>query len=63
MAANQSVFQRILDLVHDASGLKMCNAQIAPASHEYAPCEMYQIDDAAIFYVQAIVGTAPCRCA
>ncbi len=52
---NESVFQRLLHLVHDARGLQIVNNE---RSMGYAPGELFKIDDAALFYLRSIVGNA-----
>jgi hypothetical protein len=54
---NASVMQRLLNLVHDTRQ-SLCNPPFAFDSKAYARCEMFRIDDAAKFYLQAIAGTA-----
>jgi hypothetical protein len=58
---NRSVWQRILHLINDTSGVKLCNKQGAlvklagfPISLPYDACNLLEIDDLAIFYVQSI---------
>ena len=52
---NESVFQRLMHLVHDAYGLSISNnGEI----FGYAPGELFTIDDAALFYLRSIVGNA-----
>lgn len=57
---NRSLFQRILHLIADSSGVRLCNKQDARIEifgigvGQYDECELFQIDDLAIFYVQSI---------
>lgn len=68
---NRSLFQRFLTLVHDAHGVTFCNKQDAvvhgnlggilvdmPLLGTYDECEVFKVDDMAVFYVQSIVGKA-----
>ena len=52
---NESVFQRLMYLVHDAYGLRIINNE---EIFGYAPGELFQIDDAALFYLRSIIGKA-----
>jgi hypothetical protein len=58
---NRSVMQRVLHLIHDSAGQRLCNRDGAtitfsgfPVSSTFAPCELLFIDDLAVFYVQSI---------
>ncbi|RMH43087.1 MAG: hypothetical protein D6689_06180 [Deltaproteobacteria bacterium] len=59
---NRSLFQRILHLIHDANGARLCNKQGAVIRDPilgipiatYDECELLRIDDLAVFYVQSI---------
>lgn len=61
---NRSIMQRVLHLVHDANNAKFCNklgAQITspiPLPGVYAPCELMQIDDLALFYLISIADSS-----
>jgi len=69
---NRSLFQRFLTLVHDAHGVTFCNKQGAVVHGNlggvlvdlplfggtYDECEVFKVDDMAVFYVQSIVGKA-----
>ncbi len=52
---NESVFQRLMYLVHDAKGLRIANNQEA---FGYDDGELFEINDAALFYLRSIVGKA-----
>lgn len=54
---NRSVLQRLLHLVHDTSGRVICNKKY----FEFEPCQLFKIDDAALFYLRAITGQAELR--
>ena len=54
---NRSVLQRMLHMVHDTAGLQLCNQ----AYYEFAPCQLFKIDNAALFYLQSMMGTAQLR--
>jgi hypothetical protein len=58
---NRSLFQRILHLIHDSDGHAICNKDGAiirlfgiPLSFPYNACDLMQIDDLAVFYLQSI---------
>jgi hypothetical protein len=57
---NRTLFQRFLHLIHDASGVQMCNKANATVSFAgshfgpYAPCALIRIDNLATFYLDAI---------
>jgi hypothetical protein len=68
---NRSEFERILHLVADSDGVTLCNkdsptfnlhgipiiGSISVGASD-SPCELFQIDDLAVFYVDSIVGAA-----
>lgn len=72
--ANRSLFQRFLNVVHDASGVTYCNKANAVVHARgvdiignvdlplfggtYRECEVFKVDDMAVFYLQSIVGKA-----
>jgi hypothetical protein len=58
---NRSILQRILHLIHDSAGHRLCSREGAiitfsgfPVSLPHAECELLRIDDLAVFYVQSI---------
>jgi len=60
---NRSVFQRLLHLIANSRGVPLCNKQGARITdplglgiplQRYDECELMEIDDLAVFYVQAI---------
>lgn len=61
---NRSIFQRVLHLLADTNGLSLCNKQDAQTIVEsdrstfevgpYDECELLQIDNLAVFYVQSL---------
>jgi hypothetical protein len=53
---NRSLMQRLLHLIHDSYGVSLCNKQDAEVLGilTFDECEMFKIDDLAIFYVQSI---------
>lgn len=62
---NRSAMQRFLHLVYDLDGVRLCNkngAQVVALGISipgtYAECEMFEVPDAAVFYVQAVLGEA-----
>ena len=65
---NRSVFQRVLHLIHDSNGTRMCNksgAQINvamgtkwPMFGSYDACKLLDIPDMAVFLVQVLLGQA-----
>lgn len=61
---NRSIMQRVLHLVHDANGHQFCNKNGAkittpiPLPGVYAPCELLQIDDLAVFYLLSMADPA-----
>jgi hypothetical protein len=61
-AWNRSLMQRLLHLIHDSSGVEMCNKQDAvirdpflgiPLQY-YDECDLLRIPDLAVFYAQSI---------
>jgi len=63
-AYDRSLFQRLLHLIADSNHAQLCNKNNAhvviagiqyPFIGGYAPCELVQIDNLAVFYVQSIV--------
>ncbi len=50
---NQSLMQRIAHMIHDANGVKFCNKPGASALGATFPngCDMFEIDDLAMFYI------------
>jgi hypothetical protein len=73
---NRSLMQRFLNIVHDANGVTFCNKAGAtvhargvpilgsmdlPVLGTYDECEVFKIDDMAVFYLQSIVGKAKLR--
>lgn len=71
LSNNQSIMQRFLHLVHDTNGAKFCNKEGAkmvlagitypnPILHPngFRKCELFQIDNMAEFYIQAVLGKA-----
>ncbi|MBW2462310.1 MAG: hypothetical protein JRH11_11745, partial [Deltaproteobacteria bacterium] len=64
---NQSLFQRSLALIHDLSGVKICNKEGArlvigpvswPLTGSYAECELLEVEDVAEMFALAIIGRA-----
>ena len=69
---NQSIFQRLGHLIHDTKGARFCNKEGAyismtvagflpfrwPLVGDYAECELFEIDDMSVFYVDALLGQA-----
>jgi hypothetical protein len=70
---NESLFQRLVDLIADSDGVAMCNKEGAvvhakgvplagsldlPLTGTYAECEVLKIDNLARFYFDSIVGKA-----
>lgn len=61
---NRSIMQRVMHLVHDANGHQFCNKNGAkittpiPLPGTYAPCELLQIDDLAVFYLLTMADPA-----
>lgn len=63
-ANNRSLLQRVLQLVHDANGIALCNRDGAyvnikivfdiKISGPARPCELYQLDDLALYFVLSI---------
>jgi hypothetical protein len=57
---NRSVFQRLVHLIADASGARLCNKNDATIDIpivsliEFDPCELLDIPDLAVFFVQSI---------
>lgn len=54
----QSVFTRILNLVSDANQQGLCSAVIDEPFPAYASCELFQIENTAVFYAQAMANNA-----
>ncbi|HZS41070.1 MAG TPA: hypothetical protein VFF06_29780 [Polyangia bacterium] len=51
---NRSLMQRIAHLIHDTNGLKFCNkdgATTSPLPGTYAKCDLFEIDDLALFFL------------
>ncbi len=55
---NRSLMQRIAHLIHDSNGVKFCNKEGAnptalgiPLGGPYHQCDMFEIDDLALFYM------------
>ena len=65
---NMSLFTRSLSVIHDLSGVQMCNKEGAyldmpgplrwPIGREYRECELLEVDDVAQLYAQSIIGRA-----
>lgn len=71
---NRSLFQRMLNLMHDANGVAFCNkagavvhARGVPIAGTidlplfgalYKECEVFKVDNMAVLYLQSIVGKA-----
>lgn len=71
---NRSLMQRFLNIVHDANGVALCNKAGAVVHSKtpplwtnldlpglggtYKECEVFKIDNMAVFYLQSIVGKA-----
>lgn len=54
---NRSIMQRLLHLVHDANGLAFCNKKDSRVLLiNFGACELYKIDDLALFYLLSIIG-------
>jgi hypothetical protein len=58
---NRSALQRVLHLLNDAAGVRMCNKDGAvvtffgfPTTLPYDECGLLEVDDLAVFYVQSI---------
>lgn len=59
---NRSLMQRLLHLIHDSNGAELCNKQGAVVRDPfvgfviatYDECELLQIDNLAVFYLQSI---------
>jgi hypothetical protein len=72
--ANRSLLQRFLNIVHDANGVALCNKPGAVVhaigvdligdidlplfGGTYRECEVFKVDNMAVFYLQSIVGKA-----
>jgi hypothetical protein len=70
--ANESLFQRSLALIHDLNGVRLCNKEGAkllvkagsvtllswPLSRGYRACELFEIDNIAEMYADAVIGEA-----
>ncbi|MDP3277297.1 MAG: hypothetical protein Q8Q09_19065 [Deltaproteobacteria bacterium] len=61
---NRSIMQRFLHLVYDLDGVRMCNKNGArvitfgiPLPGTYSACEIFEVPDAAVFYLQTVIGT------
>ncbi len=64
---NQSLFERSISLIHDLSGVQICNKPGArlvigpirwPLTGSYAECELLQIDNVAEIFAQSVIGRA-----
>lgn len=64
---NRSVLQRFLHLIADTDGVRLCNKQgaildfdfaVYPLWGSYEECELFEIDNLAVFYARSIVGAA-----
>ena len=64
---NRSIFQRFIHLTHDTNRARLCNKEGAvldlglvsyPLFGSYHECELFEIDNVAVFYMQAILGRA-----
>jgi hypothetical protein len=68
---NRSIMQRLLHIIADSNGAQMCNKQGAtltvhvlglpvryPPFGSFDKCALIQVDNLAVFYVQAIAGKA-----
>jgi hypothetical protein len=62
---NRSIMQRLLHIIADSNGARMCNKDGATIGlgplqifGPYTPCELMQIDNLAVFYVQSIAEKA-----
>src|SRR5262249_9416143 len=53
---NRSLMQRIAHLIHDANGTQFCNKDGAtvPLFGTFNKCDLFEIDDLALFYVMAM---------
>ena len=57
---NRSLFQRLMHLVHDSAGVKMCNKDDAKVKQfgitlaTYEECALLEVPDLAVLYVQSI---------
>ncbi|MCE9573649.1 MAG: hypothetical protein K8W52_10875 [Deltaproteobacteria bacterium] len=57
---NRSLFQRLLLLINDSNGAQACNKQDAKVKQAgitvatYNACEMFKVDNLAVFYLQSI---------
>lgn len=57
---NRSVFQRLLMVINDSNGAKQCNKQNGQVKlagiplGTYAACALFEVDNLAVFYTQAI---------
>lgn len=70
--SNRSLFQRFVHLTHDVTGARLCNKpgavldlkyiqyplDYALTGHTFGECELFEIPDLAVFYMQAIIGKA-----
>jgi hypothetical protein len=64
---NQSLYQRSISLIHDLSGVRICNKEGArlvigpirwPLTRSYRECELLEIDNVAEIFAQAVIGEA-----
>jgi len=64
---NQSLFQRSISLIHDLSGVRMCNKPGArlvigpirwPLSGTYDECELLEIENVAEIFAESVTGRA-----
>jgi hypothetical protein len=60
---NRSALQRFLHLVYDLDGVRLCNKSGArvvtlgvPLPGTYAECEIFEVPDSAVFYLQTVLG-------
>ena len=72
VTGNQSIFQRLGHLIHDTKGARFCNKEGAfismtvmgflpfrwPLIGSYTECELFEIPDMSVFYVDALLGKA-----
>lgn len=54
----RSIMARLLQLVEDADGLPLCNAEFSIGGHTYGQCDLFRIDSLADFYLRSIAGAA-----
>lgn len=64
---NESLFQRSISLIHDLSGVRICNKEGArlvigpvrwPLTRSYRECELMEVNDVAELFAQSVVGRA-----